>query len=76
MGQHVAYAQQFFGAGKLLAFGPVLAPVGSFGMAILQVDTEDELREFIAADPTVVAGMNRYTAAPMMLGGAQAPRAS
>jgi uncharacterized protein YciI len=76
MMQHVTYARQAFADGKLLAFGPVLDPEDSFGIALLQADSEDEVKTFISDDPTVQAGMNRYTYAPMQLGGAQAPRAS
>jgi len=43
---------------------------------VMQAENEDEIKAFIANDPTVLAGMNRYTYAPMHLGGAQAPRAS
>ena len=74
MGQHASYARRFFEAGQLLTYGPVLDPEASFGMAVLQVDTEAELHDFIANDPTVFAGLNRYTYTPMMLGGCQAPR--
>jgi uncharacterized protein YciI len=73
---HVTYARQAFADGKLLAFGPVLYPDDTFGMAVMQAANEDEVKAFIANDPTVQAGMNRYTYAPMQLGGAQAPRAS
>jgi uncharacterized protein len=73
MGEHAAYARTVFESGKLLAYGPVFDPEGSFGMAILQVDNDDELESFIANDPTILAGLNRYTYAPMLLGGSQAP---
>ncbi len=76
MMQHATYARQAFADGKLLAFGPVLYPDETFGMAVLQAESEDEVRAFIAGDPTVQTGMNRYTYAPMHLGGAQAPRVS
>ena len=74
MMQHVNYARQAFAEGKLLVFGPVLYPDDTFGIAVMQAETEDEIKAFIADDPTVQAGMNRYTYAPMKLGGAQAPR--
>ncbi len=74
MQQHATYMKHRFVEGGLLVYGPVLDPEGSFGMAVLQVETEEELRSFIANDPTVRAGMNRYTAAPMLLGGAQGPQ--
>ena len=42
MAQHGAYCQKEFEAGKLLAYGPVMAPDGAFGMGILEVADEAE----------------------------------
>ncbi len=74
MGQHAAYCRGFYEGGKLLLYGPVFDPEGSFGLAVVQFDTEAELQQFMAEDPTVKAGLNRFTYAPMVLGGAQAAR--
>ena len=73
MQQHAAYARSFFERGKLLVYGPVFDPEGSFGIAVLLTEEEAELHDFIANDPTVLAGLNRYTYAPMLLGGSQPP---
>ena len=47
MAQHGDYCQQQFEAGKLLIFGPVMAPGGAFGMGILEVADEAEARHFV-----------------------------
>lgn len=72
--QHVAYMKDWFTRGKVLVYGPVLDPESSFGMAVMDATDEAEVQQLIAGDPTIQAGLNHYTFAPMMVGGAQAPR--
>ncbi|MFZ0795511.1 MAG: YciI family protein [Candidatus Korobacteraceae bacterium] len=71
MGQHSAYCQQQFEAGKLLLYGPVLAPEGAFGVGILEVADEAEARQFGEDDPSVRARMNRFAIYPMRVAGAR-----
>ncbi len=75
MKEHARYFQQHFTAGRILVFGPVMAPGGAFGLAVLEVDDEAEARKFGENDPSVRAGLNRFEIYPMRLSGAQAPRA-
>jgi uncharacterized protein YciI len=72
MAEHGAYCQQQFEAGKLLLFGPVMAPDGAFGVGILEVADEAEAREFGENDPSVRAGMNRFEIYPMRVSAARA----
>jgi len=72
MDEHGAYFQRQFEAGKLLLFGPVLAPDGAFGVGILEVGDEAEARRFGENDPSVRAGMNRFEIYPMRVSGARA----
>jgi uncharacterized protein len=71
MQEHARYTREHFEAGTVLAYGPVLAPGGAFGMAILEVDGEREARTFIENDPTVKTGMNKFELFPMQLAGAR-----
>lgn len=73
MTQHVAYVRGYFERGSVLLYGPVLDPEGSFGIAVLEME-EAEMKEFVAGDPTISAGLNTFSVAPMRLGGCQAPR--
>ena len=74
MRQHASYVQECFNEGFVLAYGPVHEPDGSFGLALLEVNDHAEAVRFGDNDPTVLAGLNRYTIAPMHIAAAQAPR--
>jgi uncharacterized protein len=72
MQQHALYAQQQFADGKLLVYGPVMAPGGAFGLAVLEVADEAEARQFGENDPSVRAGLNRFEFHPMQVAAARA----
>jgi len=56
MGRHAAYWQPRVDAGQMVVFGPVLDSTGSWGLAVIEADDEEELRAFAAADPAVTTG--------------------
>jgi len=72
MDEHGVYFQQQFDAGKLLLYGPVMAPDGAFGLGILEVADEAEAGQFGENDPSVRAGMNRFEFYPMRVAGSRA----
>ena len=63
MMKHVGYWTEIMNKGKVLAFGPVLDPEEIYGLGIIAVDDEQEVKEFIANDPA--AKINRYEYFPM-----------
>ncbi|MGA2047358.1 MAG: YciI family protein [Terracidiphilus sp.] len=65
MEQHRVYWAEHFAAGQILAYGPVLAPGGAFGLGILEVQDEAEARKFGENDPSVLAGLNSFEIHPM-----------
>ena len=65
MDKHSAYFRERFDRGKLLLYGPVMAPGGAFGLGILEVVDEEEARQFGENDPSVSAGLNRFEFYPM-----------
>jgi uncharacterized protein YciI len=69
--EHVAYFKQHFDAGRVLIYGPVLAPTESFGMGVVEVADEAEARAIMDADPSVTSGLNRYELAPMRVAAAR-----
>jgi uncharacterized protein len=71
MDEHAHYFQQQFDAGKLLIYGPVMAPNGAFGLGVLEVADEAEARQFGENDPSVRAGFNRWEIYPMRVTGAR-----
>ena len=75
MQEHVRYTQEKFAAGKVLIYGPVIAPAGAFGMAVFEAADEAEVRGLLENDPTVRAGLNKFEIHSMRVGAAQGSRA-
>jgi len=71
MDQHSRYFEEQFAAGSLLLYGPVLAPGGAFGLAVLEAEGEADVRRFGEADPSVKGGLNRFEFYPMRVTGAR-----
>lgn len=63
MMKHVGYWTELMNKGKVVAFGPVLDPAEVYGLGIISVDSEQEVKDFIANDPA--AKINRYEYFPM-----------
>lgn len=74
MEEHVRYLHEHFVAGNVLAYGPVMAPEGAFGVAIFEVENESGVRKIAENDPTIRAGLNRFEYYPMRLAEAQGKR--
>jgi uncharacterized protein YciI len=47
MGEHAAHWQPYVESGQMVVFGPVLDSTGSWGLAVVEADDEDELRAFV-----------------------------
>jgi len=58
MNEHVAYWTGLFEKGTTVVFGPVLDPKEVFGIAIVDVKDEDEMRSLLLNDPAVRAGVH------------------
>jgi uncharacterized protein YciI len=63
MMQHVAYWKGLMDKGFVLAFGPVMDPKAVYGLGIVEVDDEAQVKEFIASDPA--STINSYEFFPM-----------
>jgi uncharacterized protein YciI len=72
MKEHAAYFKQRFDAGQVLIYGPVINAQNSYGMAVLEVADEAEIHAFMAQDPSVLGGLNRYELSPMFVAAARA----
>jgi uncharacterized protein len=71
MDEHAHYFQEQFASGKILLYGPVMAPAGAFGLAVLEAETAEEVKQFGEGDPSVKAGLNRFEFYPMRVGQAR-----
>ena len=74
MGAHSDYTREIFDAGSILAYGPVLAAEGSFGIALVELPDEHSVRAFLDHDPTIKSGLMRYEISPMRIAGSQPSR--
>jgi uncharacterized protein YciI len=61
--QHIEYWKQLMQQGKVYAFGPVMHPDGVYGLGIVSVENEEELKRILDADPA--GKINRYEFFPM-----------
>lgn len=68
MGQHAAYWQPYLDAGHMVVFGPVLDTTGSWGLAVVETQDDDELRAFAAGDPAVTSGTAEFEIGTMLAG--------
>ncbi len=56
MGSHGAHWRLYLERGDMVVFGPVLADEDSYGLAAVDTDDEQALREFAGHDPVVTTG--------------------
>ena len=57
---HRAYWDGWQAQGKVVVFGPVMDPKGPFGMGVVGVGTEEEVKQLIADDPAVSLVSGEY----------------
>jgi uncharacterized protein len=63
MQQHVAYWAPYVDNGTVIVLGPVMDPKGGFGIAVVAVESEEQLQQLVAKDPA--NGLNQYEIYPM-----------
>ena len=64
MREHIVYWTDLMNKGFALVFGPVLDPTAVYGLGIVAVDDEAQVKEMIANDPA--NKINSYEYYPMM----------
>jgi uncharacterized protein YciI len=57
VGEHFEYLQRLRSEGKLLLAGPSAVVGDTIGIAIFELEDEDEVRAIVAADPAVASGI-------------------
>ena len=56
MGRHAAHWRPYLDRGDMVVFGPILTDEDSYGLAVVETDDEQALREFAANDPVITTG--------------------
>ncbi len=75
MARHGAYWRPYLKRGDMVAFGPVLTDEDSYGLAVVETDDEQSLREFAAGDPVVTTETASFEIGRMADAGTVRPRA-
>jgi uncharacterized protein len=57
---HRAYWDKWQAQGKVVVFGPVADPKGTFGMGVVGVEGEDEIKAMMSGDPAQVLVSPEY----------------
>jgi uncharacterized protein len=60
MGRHAAYWTPWVERGAMVVIGPVLTDNDSYGLAVVETDDEQALRDFAAQDPVVTTGTAEF----------------
>jgi uncharacterized protein YciI len=68
MVRHAAHWQSWIDSGQMVVFGPILDASGSWGLAVVEADSEEELRAFAAQDPVVTTGTGTVEIGKMLAG--------
>ena len=56
MGEHAAYWTGLFEGGSIVVFGVVIEKAGAWGLAVLEAESEGEVRAIASEDPAVKTG--------------------
>jgi uncharacterized protein len=68
MNRHAAHWGPYLERGDLVVFGPILTDESSYGLAVVETDDEQALREFAAQDPVVTTGTADFEVGRMAAG--------
>jgi len=61
--KQIAYWAPYVDDGTVIVLGPVMDPKGGYGIAVVSVESEEELNQIIDSDPA--NGLNSYEVHPM-----------
>jgi uncharacterized protein len=68
MGRHASHWGPYLQRGDMVVFGPILTDEDSYGLAVVETEDEDALREFAAQDPVVTTGTATFEFGRMAAG--------
>jgi uncharacterized protein YciI len=68
MNAHMQYWAALFASKKVIVYGPVLDPGGVYGLAVVEVETDDEARAIAENDPAVSSQVTTFELSPMLVG--------
>ncbi len=66
MAQHGAFLDDLLAQGQIVAHGPVMDPVGGYGVSLFQIADNQDIAAITAQDPIVKNGAGHYEHHPML----------
>lgn len=60
MGHHAAHWKSYLERGDMVVFGPIWTDDDSYGLAVIETDDEQALRDHAAHDPVVTTGTGTF----------------
>jgi uncharacterized protein len=71
MRDHAAYWTGLLERGHAIVFGQVREPTGSWGLAVVEADSPEQVEAFSIDDPAVINGLGSVEVHPMPVGTAR-----
>jgi uncharacterized protein len=68
MNRHAAHWRPYLERGDMVVFGPILTDDDSYGLAVVETDDEQALRDFADQDPVVSTGTAAFEVGRMAAG--------
>ena len=68
MNRHADHWRPYLERGDMVVFGPILTDDDSYGLAVVETDDEQALREFAVQDPVVTTGTAQFELGRMAAG--------
>jgi uncharacterized protein len=68
MNRHAAHWRPYLERGDMVVFGPILTDDDSYGLAVVETDDEQVLRDFAMQDPVVTTGTATFEVGRMAAG--------
>lgn len=68
MNRHAAHWRPYLERGDMVVFGPIFTEDDSYGLAVVETDDEQVLRDFAAQDPVVTTGTAAFEFGRMAAG--------
>jgi uncharacterized protein len=68
LSRHAAHWGPYLERGDMVVLGPVLTDEDSYGLAVVETNDEQALREFAARDPVVTTGTAAFELGQMVSG--------
>ena len=68
MQEHMAYWRELTNKKNAIVYGPVFDPKGVYGMAVIEVNNQEEADEIANNDPAVASKVCSFELIPMQVG--------